>query len=537
MNVFEQIISFLGPSGTEKKESGCELNATDNYPPEKVGITLYSSSNLKDMFEKNILELKETMAVGDKVFNLYIKPVLINVIDLVNYLPASQYHHHRAPGGLIYHLLDVSKRASQIAKLSHMGSATGNLQDGQRCVTEREVACVLAALVHDAGKVITDMIITNGKKGENHARWSPLGGMSLEQWGIEKSNGIVYVDWKLKRHNDHKLGSVAISTKLIPERTWHWLADCVEGQDICIELWNAISGLGGDNPIKGVVAKADIASVRFDLSFQYKNWSLTPIRRSISDLVSVQIKYLISNGDWEINRKGAVVWFVDGVLYISWSKAVAELADYLGGIEYSVPLNSDTLARALVEEGLADANGDQLYFEIYPEILGNNKKPVKLKCLKISHVALVIPEPEKMYPIKQHTLKMKQKPITTKQQFVENEQPTVVTSSTQCAINEREKNPSECMFASHNPEDELAAETATVLETKKSGRKEANYDSPIPSFLIENGYKASRDGNVLIPKSDIETATQLLESSGLPEISEFNAYSMLKGCKYVKVQG
>lgn len=48
-------------------------------------------------------------------------------------------------------------------------------------------------------------------------------------------------------------------------------------------------------------------------------------------------------------------------------------------------------------------------------------------------------------------------------------------------------------------------------------------DSPIPSFLIENSYKASRDGSVQIAKSDIGTATQLLESSGLPVISEFNA--------------
>lgn len=83
----------------------------------------------------------------------------------------------------------------------------------------------------------------------------------------------------------------------------------------------------------------------------------------------------------------------------------------------------------------------------------------------------------------------------------------------------------------------MAAETATVLETNKSDTKEANYDSPIPSFLIESGYKASRDGSVQIAKSDTGTATQLLESSGLPVISEFNAYSMLKGCKYVKVQG
>ncbi|WGW01761.1 MobH family relaxase [Vibrio sp. YMD68] len=537
MNVFRQLISFLSSSGIKKESPICEFNTEDNYPPEKEGIRLYSSNKLADMFETDIRDLKEHMGIGDKHFELYIKPVIKNVLNLVNLLPASQYHHHSAPGGLLYHLFDVSKRSSQASRMSHMGSSIGNLQSGQRCVTQREVACSLAAIVHDVGKVITDMIVTNGQKGEERLQWSPLSGLPLEQWGAEKSNGIVYVDWKSKRHNDHKLGSVAISTKLIPERTWHWLTDCVEGQDICVELWSAISGTGGDNPIKRVVAQADIDSVKFDLSFQYKNWSLEPIRRPISDLISIQIKYLISNNVWEINRKCAVIWFVDDVLYISWAKAATELAEYLGDFEYSIPLNPDTLARALVDEGLALANGDELYFDIYPEILGSNNKPVKLKCLKISHVALVIPEPEKMYPIKQHTLKMKQKSIATKEQVFGNEQSPEVTSSTQCAINEREENPSECMFASHNPEDELAAETATVLETKKSDRKEANYDSPIPSFLIESGYKASRDGNVLIPKSDIETATQLLESSGLPEISEFNAYSMLKGCKYVKVQG
>nr|WP_321382879.1 MobH family relaxase [uncultured Vibrio sp.] len=377
------------------------------YPPERKGIKIVHKQDLMLFFRNDIEEIKKNFSLGNLKFEQYLYPVIKNVIEFVSSLPASQYHHHSAPNGLAFHLLDVTKRVTLKAKISHFPSSLGNLHSGQRCVPQRTLACCLGALIHDVGKVITDMTISNGKHGYEKIIWHPLGDLSIDKWASEHGVSDIFVDWKANRHNQHEQASVALSLKLIPEATWRWLANCVEGQDICIELWNAISWSGDDSQVKTIVKQADVESVKFDLSFQYKHWSLEPVRRPINELIKTIVKWLISNGDWQINRKDGVLWFVDDILYISWAKAVSELKDHLDNLDYSIPTNPDTLAKALIDECFADINGEDMYFYIYPEILGSDRNPVRLKCLKVNNVASVVPEPEKLYPITQHKLRKK----------------------------------------------------------------------------------------------------------------------------------
>nr|WP_321382885.1 hypothetical protein [uncultured Vibrio sp.] len=58
-------------------------------------------------------------------------------------------------------------------------------------------------------------------------------------------------------------------------------------------------------------------------------------------------------------------------------------------------------------------------------------------------------------------------------------------------------------------------------------------DVTIDRFLLDNGFKSSKDGLVLVSQSEVDSVVQLLQTSGIPDISEVNAYSMLVACKQV----
>ncbi|MDE1237843.1 MobH family relaxase [Vibrio aestuarianus] len=510
--MFNKILYFVLFWKRNVDEKSIELTKEEtHYPPTVSGIKVKSSREVISMFETTINEIREGLGISYEHFDRYIRPVINNVITQVHDLPASQGHHHHSPGGLVFHLLDVAKRTINLAKCSYFQSSTGEFQSGQRCAELRRVACLLAALNHDIGKVFTDIVISNGQKGDNNIKWHPAGGMSLYEWTTKHNITEYFVSWRKGRHNEHKQASVALSMKMIPEDTWNWISSSIEGQDICIELWNAISGFGDDNQIKTIVTQADIDSVKFDLSYQYKHWSLEPVRRPIHELVKIFVKYLISRNEWQINRKDSVLWYIDNELYITWDRAVSQLKEHLDNLEFSIPTKPDVLAKTLMEEGFAEESDEGFYFWIYPEILGTAKKPVRLKCLKLTDASSVLTEIEKVYPIKQYQ-------VTPSAVVSELDGPSLPF-------------PVGDDSASEIPALTLSNEVSKPVNTDNS--KPTEKGPTIKDFLVDNGFKTSGDGVIAIAQSDIETAVQLLLTSEIAGINEINAYSKLKSCEQV----
>ncbi|MGR5416520.1 MobH family relaxase [Vibrio diabolicus] len=485
-----------------------------NYPEERRGIPILSTDVILSKFDSYIREIRESSGLKFHEFDQYILPVITSVISRVNLLPASEYHHHSGPGGLICHLLDVTKRAVKRAQLSHFSSSTGNFHAGQRSVSFRVAAVILASVNHDIGKIATDMVVSNGQQGDWKRTWCPLGNLPLEEWATENNVDEVFVAWRKNRHNDHKQASVALSMMTIPAETWGWISHCLEGQDICIELWNAISGSGDDNQVQAIVSQADSSSVKFNLSYQHPSWSLEPIRRATFQLVQKFTMHLVSIGQWEVNQVGGVLWYIDHELYISWNRAVAELREHLDDIEYSVPKRPVALAKALIEEGFADSNGDEIYFDICPEVLGTPENPVRLKCLKVADASYVFPEVERICSIKQHQISSKidvpkgNNPIFERQVGFSTSD-SGIDISPEYKTGEVSKAPNESYIASKR-------NTQTIT-----------------TYLVENGFQASPDGIITLSQADVETAVDLLVTSGITGITEVSAYSKLKSCKKV----
>jgi len=78
--------------------------------------------------------------------------------ELVQQLPASEYHHHAHPGGLLDHSLEVAAFAAKLRQ-RHLLPAGAAPEDQAREAEAWTAGIIYAALLHDVGKIATDMEI------------------------------------------------------------------------------------------------------------------------------------------------------------------------------------------------------------------------------------------------------------------------------------------------------------------------------------------------------------------------------------------
>jgi conjugal transfer pilus assembly protein TraI len=79
---------------------------------------------------------------------------MVSFLEYADLLPASEYKHHSTGGGLIYHSFDVAKRAMRMAQVTQFPIGTGTVADTQQSNGRWKAGTVLAALLHDGGKIL-----------------------------------------------------------------------------------------------------------------------------------------------------------------------------------------------------------------------------------------------------------------------------------------------------------------------------------------------------------------------------------------------
>lgn len=372
------------------------------YPPNPQGIPVVQPQVLLDRMMVDVNAIKNEIGIEDEYFKKFILPVMVNFIEFVDLLPASEYKHHATGGGLVYHSFDVAKRAMRSAQHTQF-PVKKTLLDTQQSKIQWKVGTILCALLHDSGKALTDMRVTNGESNkEKLIVWDAHNNESIYQWAKNNNIERYYVDWNRNRHNKHKKATVSVMKLLIPQETWSWLTSCNDGREIYSTMLESVSEQV-DHPMSNIVIKADSASVKDDLLNRNSHITKEMKRIPLSILLADLIKHKMVSDSWAINSKGAKVWFVNNELYLLWETAALELVEDLKDGGYSIPELPITLARVLVEEGLAVANDEEnVYFEFYPEILGSSKSPITLKGLKIHNPSRVVPNISKVYSIKEH---------------------------------------------------------------------------------------------------------------------------------------
>lgn len=376
-----QLLDMSAPEIQQYIQAGDE--ALLRYPPFQRGWPArVPGTVLLQPHKATLQKLSSGVRMPNRGFDRLLLPVFEAVAEFVHLLPASQSHHHRGPGGLLAHSLEVAMFAFNSCKCTSFDYA---LYPAQRLVRENRwyVAAVVAALMHDLGKVLSDVVVAD-EMGDRH--WDPMG-PSIPLWAAEHDIDRYYLSWTPNRHGIHRDLAATLIARFLPQELLIWLR--AEGADIYTEMVNAMSGREGEKVLASIVAKCDSKSVELDMqkhggdaSRQFGMGSGVPIPALVLDTMI----HFLATKTWRINEPGQRIWIIGGEVYVVWSQSAAEVAQYLHsqGVK-AIPRSADVLGRILLDHGVvAKADDGSMYWHTTIDMLNvGREKPITLKCLKL----------------------------------------------------------------------------------------------------------------------------------------------------------
>ncbi|MCL2897200.1 MobH family relaxase [Brenneria tiliae] len=240
---------------------------------------------------------------------LYQRPVA-HFAELVQQFPASEYHHHSHPGGLLDHTLEVMAFTAKLRQ-RHLLPAGAAPEDQAREAEVWTAGILYAALLHDVGKIVTDIEVMT----DDNQRWLPWMGPLTKPYRL-----------RYQKNRDHRLhpmiGSL-MALQILPVSALNWLAQYRELNEsflYCISGHYDNAGVLGE-----LVQEADRASVA---QFMGGNASQTLTRPASSlpeQLISalrelVRAEFKLSNPS-----SGSDGWLTDDALWLI-SKTTADRA-------------------------------------------------------------------------------------------------------------------------------------------------------------------------------------------------------------------
>jgi len=362
------------------------------YPPFMKGLPAVSPEKLLETQAELIERIADTAIALPAQIERYYLSAIKRFARFAHLLPASQSHHHRGAGGLLRHSLEVGLWALQSADKVLLDAAKTPSQ--RREMEPRwQLAVFLAALCHDAGKPVTDLIVTNK---DRTAIWKPIK-EDLYAWAMKNGIEAYFLDWREGRARQHTALSNLIADRIIGTEALEWIEE--GGTELIVWLLESLNcNPGPANLIHDLVIKADQTSVERDLKslgVAMAGYDLgVPVERHLTDIM----RRLIKEGAWLVNEPGARLWNIGGHLYLIWPAAGEEIAKQVreDGIP-GIPRTPDGILDMLVERQIAylrdgAAPGDR-FWKIAPAILAEKIPDIKLTAIRFRDEAMVSSAP------------------------------------------------------------------------------------------------------------------------------------------------
>lgn len=139
------------------------------YPPIARAIPAEPLDGILYRNRERILDISEALGLRDADFDSLMMPVIRNFASFVHLLPSSENHHHRGAGGALKHSLEVAFWSARAAE-DIIFCRNADPRERRKIEPLWRVATCVAGLLHDAGKPIADVTVTD----ENGELWHPL---------------------------------------------------------------------------------------------------------------------------------------------------------------------------------------------------------------------------------------------------------------------------------------------------------------------------------------------------------------------------
>ncbi|ECD9611749.1 relaxase [Salmonella enterica subsp. salamae] len=250
---------------------------------------------------------QRTSLSGTLFAELYQAPVF-RFAERVQLLPASEYHHHSHPGGLLDHTLEVMAFAAKLRQ-RHLLPAGAAPEDQAREAEAWTAGIIYASLLHDVGKIATDIEVMT----DNNQIWHP--------W-----QGLLQKNYRLRYHKkrDHQLHPVAgslLAAQILPATALNWLAqyrELYESFLFCISGHYDRAGIMGE-----LVQEADRASVAQFMG-AHASSTLERPQPSLPKQILTALRELVQT-EFKLNNasSGSDGWFTQDALWLV-SKTTAD---------------------------------------------------------------------------------------------------------------------------------------------------------------------------------------------------------------------
>ena len=369
-----------------------ERDDIPRYPPFIRGFPAVDVIHLLEMQAELIDEIRSTLGLRHEDFNELFLPLIHNLASYVHLLPASESHHHRGAGGLFRHSLEVCLNAAKISK-QPIFAIDGSPQFRRDTEPLWRMACAVAGLLHDIGKPVTDMIVTN-KDGS--LMWSSYEYTLLHEWLTAHNIDRFFLTWNKNRHKEHESAAHLVFKDLMPKQMWTHLAK--KDPRVFKALSDAVliqSRIG--NKVAEMMSLADRSSVRADMQTQNIDMDQFALGIPVERYVFDGIRRLVNSGKWSVNQQGGRVWHLKQGTFIAW-RSLSDLYLLLDDDKIpGIPRDPATLADLLIDGGFCqpqvmNVNGEERsrrYWEVQPEGV-----PAKIEMLLFnSHTYVFTSEP------------------------------------------------------------------------------------------------------------------------------------------------
>ena len=361
------------------------------YPPPKKGLPACSVEELLERYQDPIARIQDAIGCDNSEWRGIMLPVIERFAAYVHLLPASEVHHHRGPGGLLQHSLEVARLSAQWGQRKVFVEPKRPPKDKHHCEPLWVMACAVAGLSHDAGKPGCDLRVANQ---DGSLKWVAYNG-ALYPWLRAHGMRRYWLHWtEGRRHNLH-MGFTPGALQHI------WTDALIEhfARDPAIHptLIEVLSGVADPaSPMASVVLRADRASVNNDLkTSRYDPNALSlgvPVDRYFVDAM----RRLAKRGKWTCNVPGARLWHLPDGLHLVWPKAGEDIIEELARMGVpGVPTQYETVADILVDRNHVrhwrEEGRTRFFRRMAPVPLMKGNQPTWLRTLLLMSPELVFP--------------------------------------------------------------------------------------------------------------------------------------------------
>ncbi len=278
-------------------------------------------------------------------------PVLENYSTLCQRLPASEAHHHAELGGLLRHGLETILEALTLRRnqLLPAGAPAEEIASQQDLWT---YAAVTAALLHDVGKPITDLVVTYISPPDTQPKvWQPLTAM------LPAGAHYRFRFNPQREYHRHELMPPLLVHRLLPQVGLNWLAS----EPAVLDAWLAtISGTEDAGPLAAIAHAADGTSVARDLSGGVRTRSPAARTKPLAERLLTGLRHMVRAGTITLNRPGASGFVADGSLWLVSKRVLDDLREHLTKEgQTGIPGRNDRLMDELQQWHIIEANGDK----------------------------------------------------------------------------------------------------------------------------------------------------------------------------------